>query len=70
MDSYILVYAHNMEQKINFPCKDMDHVNKLVRLIMDSDSLNDCVGISYFDLYLYDAKTAKVGDRYKLELKI
>ena len=48
----------------------MDHVNKLVRLIMDSDSLNDCVGISYFDLYLYDAKTAKVGDRYKLELKI
>ena len=53
MNNYTLVYTRNIEQRICFPCKDMDHARQLARLIMDSDSLNGCVGVSYFDLYEY-----------------
>ena len=46
MNNYVLVYARNIEQRICFPCKVMDHARQLARLIMDSDSLNGCVGVS------------------------
>ena len=68
MNNYVLVYARNIEQRICFPCKDMDHARQLARLIMDSDSLNGCVGVSYFDLYEYDVKMAQFGDKCRLEL--
>ena len=51
INNCILVCARNIEQRMCFPCKDMNHASQLARLIMGSDSLNGCVGISYFDLY-------------------
>ena len=45
MDNHILVYTRNVEQKINFPCKDMDHANQFGKKVCKKLKHTLCLNI-------------------------